>query len=134
MEHPLSNPICLMWNKAKAKNVSFKFFAKLYIRMYLDDAKHSALKAGYNPSALELSRDGKHKLVYTTPEGKKVRFGNVLYKDYHIYKHLEQNGSVMKGTAEMHRNAYLARATKIAGAWKSNKYSPNNLAIHILWN
>jgi hypothetical protein len=31
------------------------------------------------------------------------------------------------------RRLYLARATKIKGNWKSNPYSPNNLAINILW-
>jgi hypothetical protein len=95
---------------------------------YLDEAKASARKAGYNPASLSLSDDKKHKLVYTTPEGKKVRFGNSLYKDYHLYKLVD------KETAEKHRKAYLARATKIKGDWKADKYSPNNLAIHILWN
>lgn len=32
------------------------------------------------------------------------------------------------------RNRYLARATKIKGNWASNKYSPNNLSINLLWN
>ena len=31
------------------------------------------------------------------------------------------------------RQRYLARATKIKGDWKEDKYSPNNLSIHILW-
>ena len=34
---------------------------------------------------------------------------------------------------EAKRKRYLARATKIKGNWKSNKFSPNNLAIHLLW-
>lgn len=32
------------------------------------------------------------------------------------------------------RNRYLARATKIKGNWINDKYSPNNLSIHLLWN
>jgi hypothetical protein len=28
---------------------------------------------------------------------------------------------------------YRARATKIKGDWKNDKYSPNNLSINILW-
>ncbi len=32
------------------------------------------------------------------------------------------------------RQQYLARATKIKGNWKDNKFSKNNLAIHLLWN
>ncbi len=31
-------------------------------------------------------------------------------------------------------NIYLSRATKIKGNWKKDKYSPNNLAINLLWN
>ena len=31
------------------------------------------------------------------------------------------------------RKNYLARSTKMKGKWKKNKYSPNNLSIHILW-
>ena len=31
-------------------------------------------------------------------------------------------------------NNYLSRATKIKGNWKKDKYSPNNLAINLLWN
>ena len=31
------------------------------------------------------------------------------------------------------RNRYLARATKIKGNWRDNKYSPNNLSINLLW-
>jgi hypothetical protein len=31
------------------------------------------------------------------------------------------------------QTAYLNRATNIRGNWLTNKYSPNNLAINILW-
>ncbi len=34
---------------------------------------------------------------------------------------------------EKRRQRYLARATKIKGDWKDNKYSANNLSINILW-
>jgi len=34
---------------------------------------------------------------------------------------------------EERRRRYLARATKIKGDWKDNKYSANNLSINILW-
>jgi hypothetical protein len=29
--------------------------------------------------------------------------------------------------------SYLARAMGIKGDWKKNKYSPNNLSVHLLW-
>ena len=31
------------------------------------------------------------------------------------------------------RKNYLKRSKKIRGDWKRNKYSPNNLSIHVLW-
>jgi uncharacterized membrane protein YvbJ len=32
------------------------------------------------------------------------------------------------------QKSYLARSGGIPGNWKSNKYSANNLAIHLLWS
>ena len=34
---------------------------------------------------------------------------------------------------EKRRKSYLARAKGIKGDWKNNKYSANNLSIHLLW-
>lgn len=34
---------------------------------------------------------------------------------------------------EARRKSYLARATAIRGDWKTDKWSANNLAIHLLW-
>lgn len=34
---------------------------------------------------------------------------------------------------ETRRKSYLARATAIRGDWKTDKWSANNLAIHLLW-
>ena len=31
------------------------------------------------------------------------------------------------------RQNYLLRASHIKGDWKDNKYSPNNLSMHLLW-
>lgn len=47
---------------------------------------------------------------------------------------LESENKVPKGTAMKKRNAYLSRATKIRGDWKKDRYSPNSLAIQILWD
>jgi hypothetical protein len=38
-----------------------------------------------------------------------------------------------KHADEARRKSYLARATAIRGDWKSDKWSANNLAIHLLW-
>ena len=46
---------------------------------------------------------------------------------------MEKNGEIEKGKAKEHQKQYLARAKKIKGDWKTNKESPNNLAIKILW-
>ena len=50
-----------------------------------------------------------------------VNFGQMGYEDF--TKHKDKT----------RRRNYLTRSTHIRGAWKSNKYSPNNLSIHILW-
>jgi hypothetical protein len=34
---------------------------------------------------------------------------------------------------EARRQRYLKRANGIKGDWRNNKYSANNLAIHLLW-
>lgn len=94
---------------------------------YMEAASKSAKKTDYDPSKLEMASDGDHKLTYTTPEGKVVPFGKVDYNDFLIYT-LTNNKF-----ADKYRNAYRARATKIKGDWESDKYSPNNLAINILW-
>ncbi len=53
---------------------------------------------------------------------KKVSFGNPAYEDYTIHKDEER------------KKNYLKRATNIRGKWRDNPFSPNNLAINVLWN
>ena len=56
------------------------------------------------------------------PSNKKwINFGQIGYEDY------------TKHHNKTRRKNYLTRSKKIRGNWKSNKYSPNNLSIHILW-
>ena len=50
-----------------------------------------------------------------------INFGQLGYQDYTRHKD------------KTRRRSYLARSRKIRGDWKRNKYSPNNLSIHILW-
>ena len=70
-------------------------------------------------ATLQLSEkpDKKYKVIH---DGKTTHFGSKL-EDYTYHKN------------EARRNSYLARANGIKGDWKSNKYSPNNLSIHLLW-
>jgi hypothetical protein len=91
---------------------------------YLKLAKKFAKKAGYKDwNSLVLAHDGKHKLIL-----RGVKFGSIKNNDYIIYK--QHFASV----AEKKRKQYLARATRIKGDWAKDKYSPNSLAINILWD
>ena len=53
---------------------------------------------------------------------KKVHFGHIDYQDFTKHNDLKR------------REAYLNRAYNIRGKWLDNKYSPNNLAINLLWS
>jgi hypothetical protein len=64
-------------------------------------------------------KDKKYQIL--TPDGKWVHFGQLPYEDF--TKHQDA----------VRRQNYLNRATKIKGDWKSDPYSPNNLAIRLLW-
>jgi hypothetical protein len=54
-------------------------------------------------------------------DGKMVHFGHLKYQDFLKHQNLRR------------RMNYLNRATNIKGEWENDKFSPNNLAIHILW-
>ena len=56
-----------------------------------------------------------------TGKMKKVHFGDIRYSDFTKHNDLKR------------REAYLNRAYNIRGNWMTNKYSPNNLAINLLW-
>ena len=91
---------------------------------YIKQAKKFAKAAGYKDwNTLKLADDGKHKLVL-----RGVKFGSITNNDYIIYK------QHFPTIADVKRKQYLARATKIKGDWKKDKYSPNSLAINILWD
>ena len=57
------------------------------------------------------------KYMIETPDGRTVHFGQMGYQDY-----------------TKHKDAYLKRSSNIKGEWRKDKYSPNNLAINILWS
>ena len=59
--------------------------------------------------------------VFDPIHQKWVNFGQMGYEDY--TKHRDKK----------RRKNYLTRSTHIKGHWKTNKYSPNNLSIKILW-
>ena len=61
------------------------------------------------------------KYMIQTPEGKWIHFGQMGYEDFTKHQNEER------------RKKYLTRATKIKGDWKKDPFSPNNLAIWLLW-
>ena len=61
------------------------------------------------------------KYMILNPAGDWVHFGALPYEDFTAH-----------GDPERRRN-YLNRATKIRGDWAKDPYSPNSLAIHLLW-
>lgn len=77
----------------------------------------------YGPHArLYYSSRPTKKYMILDPEGKRVNFGQMGYADYTLHKDEER------------RRHYLARSMKIRGNWRKNLYSPNQLAMRILWN
>ena len=59
--------------------------------------------------------------IYDPKNEKWIHFGQMGYEDYTKHKDNDR------------RKNYLIRSAKIAGSWKNNKYSPNNLSRNILW-
>jgi DNA adenine methylase len=96
---------------------------------YMKAVKVLAKRNGYDPSKVEMSDDGIHKLVYHSPEGLK-RFGRVGYGDFIIWSQEELNGNVPKGYADQKRYVFRKSHGKIKD---SGKYSPNQLSINLLW-
>ena len=82
---------------------------------------------------VDYATDKTHKFQLTTPSGEVRRFGRKGMMDFLLWSKAEAEGRVPEGTANKHRKSYLARATKIKGNWKEDPFSPNNLAIHLLW-
>ena len=84
-------------------------------------AKQNAKGYLGNDVRLYLSTRKDKKYMVLNDDGKYIHFGQMGYEDFTKHKDLKR------------RDAYLKRATKIKGNWKSDKYSPNNLSINILW-
>ena len=51
-----------------------------------------------------------------------VHFGSLAYEDFTKHKDLQRQKN------------YIIRASNIKGNWKSDKFSPNNLSLYLLWN
>ena len=71
--------------------------------------------------------------MYASPDGSVRRFGRVSYGDFIIWSYLESEGIVPKGTARKKRSVFHKSHEAITGDWRNDKYSPNRLALQILW-
>ena len=94
---------------------------------FLREARKKAKAAGLNWQSLQLSDKPGKKLMISSPDGRVIHFGAKGMGDF-IHYRLAKDPK-----AEEHRKRYRARATKIKGDWHKDKYSPNSLAITILW-
>jgi hypothetical protein len=101
--------------------------------LYLRRVRARAKKAGYNPKDVCFSNDDIHKIMVYRPDGKVTKAGRVGYGDFVLWSELEKRKVVEKGYALMKRNTFKVSHEALPGNWASDKYSPNNVALHILW-
>ena len=94
---------------------------------YLKKARAAAKKEGYDSRALEFADDGVHKLMIYDDTGKVSKFGRVGYGDFIIWSKVDPKIAPKK------RDVFHKSHSKIKGDWKNNKFSPNMLALKILW-
>jgi hypothetical protein len=93
---------------------------------FLSLARDVAEKRGYNPDKLELATNGVNKLTYHSPKGVK-HFGRLGYGDYIWYSMND------KALANKKRAVFRKSHSAISDKYDLDKYSPNELAINILW-
>jgi len=97
--------------------------SKKSIRLYSNPTEVYRRASKYlgKTAKIGLSTKKEKKYMVVTPDGKIVHFGQMGYEDY------------TKPKNKTRRKNYLKRSRRIKGNWKKNKYSPNNLSIHLLW-
>ena len=103
--------------------------------VYLKKAQKKARDAGYGNGAklLGFASDGVHKLAMPNEDGRMVLFGRVGYGDHLIWSHLEKTKQAPQGTASKKQNVFQKSHSKIKGDWQKDPFSPNNLALKVLW-
>ena len=102
-------------------NILAEKYYKLFEYSNPTTAQHQAEKWLGKGTILYPSYKKDKKYMVQRPDGKWVHFGQIGYEDY------------LKHQNEDRRRRYRLRATNMKGNWKDDKYSPNNLSIHILW-
>ena len=101
--------------------------------LYLKEAQRRAKDAGLPHKVLGFADDGIHKLSIPNADGRMIKFGRVGYGDHLIWSHLEQHQKAPKGTADAKRNTFQKSHSAIKGDWKKDPFSPNSLALKVLW-
>jgi hypothetical protein len=107
-----------MKNKTIKKKISSR------INKYSNPKKVQKMAYKYLGKTAKIYTSSKKEKKYMIwdPKNKKwVHFGQLGYEDFTKHKDKRR------------RKNYLTRSNNIKGNWKTNKYSPNNLSIHILW-
>ena len=74
------------------------------------------------PELFISNRKNKKYQILNPDTNKFVHFGSLAYEDF--TKHQDK---------ERQKN-YIIRASNIKGDWRSDKFSPNNLSMYLLWN
>lgn len=97
---------------------------------YMRRVKAQAQDWDYDPNNITFSDRKGFKLMTLSP---KRHFGRIGYGDFHIWTSLERRGVVERGEAERRRERFWKSHTKIKGDWRSDEFSPNNLALRLLW-
>ena len=100
---------------------------------YLKEAKRRAKKAGLDYKTLRFADTGKHKLTITNEKGQDRHFGRIGYGDHLIWTYLEATKKAPVGEASSRRDRFQKSHSKIKGDWKKDPYSPNNLALKVIW-
>ena len=99
-----------------------KFTKKLLKYSNPQKAQRMAYKYLGKTAKLYPGRNSEKKYSIFDPKNEKcVNFGQFGYEDYTKHKDKKR------------RKSYLTRSRGMLGNWKKNKYSANNLSIHILW-
>jgi hypothetical protein len=93
---------------------------------FLSKARATAKSRGYDPDKLELATNGVNKLTYNSPKGVK-HFGRLGYGDFLWYSTYD---TVL---ADKKKAVFRRSHSAISDKYDLDKYSPNELAINILW-
>lgn len=95
--------ILLYSNPKQAQKMAYKYLGKKNGKLYISTRKNKKY----------MVQDPKTRMW--------IHFGQLGYEDFTKHKNLTR------------RKNYLRRSKNIKGKWKHSKYTPNSLAINVLW-